>query len=283
MINISTGGYFNRPASEVSSDLFQYGFSNIELSGGIYCDNLIKSLNSLKNNISFQVHNYFPPSNKPFVLNLGSLNDELSSRTLTHMKSSIELASLLGAKKYSFHAGFLIDPKVDELGKRILSKKLFPRQASIEVFIKRVVELSNFADNHGISLMIENNVLSQKNWFEFEENPFLMADPKECEQIFRCLPKNVNLLVDVAHLKVSANSLKFKPELFFDLMDERIKGYHFSDNNGLADTNHKFDNASWFWPFIKKDVDYYTIEVYNESFQTLKALVNLTFQKIYSS
>jgi sugar phosphate isomerase/epimerase len=198
------------------------------------------------------------------------------------MKSSIELASLLGAKKYSFHAGFLIDPKVNELGKRIPSKKLFSRDASLEVFVKRVAELSNFAGNFGISLMIENNVLSQKNWLEFKDNPFLMADPKECEQIFKYLPENVGLLLDVAHLKVSANTLNFEPQTFFELMDKKITGYHLSDNNGLADTNQKFDNASWFWPFIKKDINYYTIEVYNEDYKTLKGLVDLTSQKIFN-
>ncbi len=282
MINISTGGYFNRPASEVCKDLLENDITDIELSGGIYSDSLMESLISLKSNISFQVHNYFPPSSHPFVLNLASLDETVSSRTLAHMKNSIELASILGAKKYSFHAGFLLDPKVDELGKRIPNKNLFARDIATEVFIKKVIELSDYAKNLGISLMIENNVLSQKNRFEFDENPFLMADPKECEQIFQYLPENISLLIDVAHLKISANSLKFNPELFFELMDSRVGGYHLSDNNGLSDTNHKFNDVAWFWPFIKPDVNYYTIEVYNESYETLKALVSLTYRKIYS-
>ena len=57
--------------------------------------------------------------------------------------------------------------------------------------------------------MIENNVLSKNNKICFEENPFLMCDANECEKVINSCPENVKLLIDVAHLKVSSNSLNF--------------------------------------------------------------------------
>ena len=60
--------------------------------------------------------------------------------------------------------------------------------------------------------------------------------------------ENVNLLIDVAHLKVSSNSLKFN-QTMFEICDPWIKAYHLSDNNGLSDTNEPFSEDAWFWDF----------------------------------
>ena len=83
----------------------------------------------------------------------------------------------------------------------------------------------------------------------------------ECKQIISNTPDNIKLLVDVAHLKVSANSLNFECEIF-EKCDDLI-GYHLSDNDGLSDTNNIYDEDAWFWKFLKKNLDYYSIEVYN--------------------
>ena len=105
----------------------------------------------------------------------------------------------------------MLDPKVDELGKRIPSRSLFDRDECIEVFVSRVSRLAEIAERAGVGLMIENNVLSAKNAHEFSANPLLMCEPQECHKILGLLPASVGLLVDVAHLKVSANSLNFDP------------------------------------------------------------------------
>ena len=42
-----------------------------------------------------------------------------------------------------------------------------------------------------------------------------MADPNECKKILNSLSDNVGLLVDVAHLKVSSNTLNFDPKKMF--------------------------------------------------------------------
>ena len=62
-----------------------------------------------------------------------------------------------------------------------------------------------------------------------------MCDSIECKKIITKTPKNVKLLVDVAHLKVSAKSLKFDTEKFFNDCNDLIGGYHLSDNDGLSD------------------------------------------------
>jgi sugar phosphate isomerase/epimerase len=141
--------------------------------------------------------------------------------------------------------------------------------------------LALYAEKRQISLMVENNVFSEKNLKIFPENPLLMCDPLESSRILDLLPKSVGLLLDVAHLKVSSNSLKFDITQMFSECSERIVGYHLSDNNGLEDSNQVFDANAWFWPYLKNSVKYISIEVYRESPYQLKLLQELTTAMMY--
>ena len=58
-------------------------------------------------------------------------------------------------------------------------------------------------------------------------------------------------------------------------MWNRIGGYHLSENDGLKDSNEPFDNNSWFWKYINKKVNYFTLEVYNTEPSELKKLAEL--------
>lgn len=89
---------------------------NIELSSGKYEQNLEKKLMNNKKS-TFLVHNYFPVPKKGFVFNLSSKNVIIQKQSLNLAKKSIRLTRKLGAKYYSFHGGFLVDPKINQLGK----------------------------------------------------------------------------------------------------------------------------------------------------------------------
>ncbi len=280
MIYISTGGFRGRTADDVSAELLGAGANSIELSGGAYSETLLKDLQALSQDAHFQVHNYFPPPADPFVLNLGSLDQETGDRSVAHVEQALEWCVALGADRYSFHAGFLLDPKVDELGQRIPNRSLFDRDECIEVFVSRVSRLAAIAERAGIALMIENNVLSAKNAHEFSANPLLMCDPQECHKIMVLLPGSVKQLIDVAHLKVSANSLNFDAAQMFDVCHERIAGYHLSDNDGLEDSNKQFGEDAWFWPHLTSDVDYYSVEVYGCTPDQLRQQADLVRSKL---
>jgi sugar phosphate isomerase/epimerase len=186
----------------------------------------------------------------------------------------------MGCECYSFHAGFLLDPGVVELGERITRRSLYDREACIESFVERVHEIAGIAREAGITLMIENNVLSAKNKTEFGANPLLMCAPDECAQIMARMPRNVGMLLDVAHLKVSANSLGFDPAEMFERCRDWIAGYHLSDNDGLEDSNRLFDEDAWFWPYLDPDAGYFTIEVYGCSAGQLRKQAELVRKKL---
>ena len=279
-IYISTGGFKTSKADEVAANYLKNGINTIELSGTSYYPNLLNNLSNLKDKIDFQIHNYFPPRKVPFVLNVASEDKEISKLTLDHIDYALESCQRLNSKFYSFHAGFLCDIRISELGTRIKKKILQDRSKSIDLFLERILIISNKAKNLGIEIMIENNVLSKNNLIEFNANPLLMCDLDECDFIIKNSPQNIKLLLDVAHLKVSSNSLEFDPVYFLKNCDQIIGGYHLSDNDGFSDTNDPFTQSAWFWEYIKKDLKYYSIEVYNQNEDQIKSLKKLTEKKL---
>lgn len=274
MIFISTGGQKNQTASQACRYFEKSGILNIELSGGLFAERQLSELIRLKRNLSFQIHNYFPPPKDPFVFNLASLDPVVSSRSFEHVINAMQWSVELSRPIFSFHAGFLLDPQVNELGRRVSKKTLFSREESLLRFIERVNNLAEIAKSLGVKLLIENNVLSLNNYVEFGSDPFLMTSASECIRVMRSVPKNVQLLIDVAHLKVSSNVLSFDPVQFLSECDPWIGGYHLSDNDGTRDSNESIAVNSWFWPHLKSNLDYYSLEVYglhpDELFKQLK-------------
>jgi len=262
MIYISTGGFQDKTAYQASENLLNAGCSDIELSAGTFSDSLFSDLKSITHKARFQIHNYFPPPKVPIVLNLASRDSVIASATIEHIKSAIQWSAELGQSVYSFHAGFLMDPKVEELGKKVQPRALSDRFEALSLFIDRVNQIDCYAQVHGVKILIENNVLSANNYFNFKSNPFLMAEAHECIEVMRQTSSNVQLLVDVAHLKVSAKSLSFDPVDFLVNCNDWIGAYHLSDNDGTRDSNEPIRNDSWFWPHIKSDLDYYSLEIY---------------------
>lgn len=264
MIYVSTGGFHTLKGSEAAALLFESGISHVELSGGQPMDDVFEEILALKSQGSLRVHNYFPPPHVPFALNLASTNPEVTKRSLELCQEAIQLAHQLGDNTYAVHAGFLMDPAVNELGRKIGKKTLTDREQALRLFAERLASLNTIAEPLGIRLLIENNVLSRSNFQEFGENPLLMVTPEETRDFLKSMNQKVGLLVDVAHLKVSAHTLGFDAHKMFELCDPWIEAYHLSDNDGSRDSNDILSQDSWFWPFLKSKVGYYTIEVYGK-------------------
>ena len=105
-----------------------------------------------------------------------------------------------------------------------------------------------------------------------------MADEKEILNLLKKFPKNVKLLLDVAHLKVSSETFGFNAVRAFKKINPYLGGYHLSDNDGKADTNEFFNEKSWFWKYLRKDLNYYSIEVYSQNIKKIYKLHNKLFK-----
>ena len=238
MIFVSTSGFNNKKISEIIEILAVNKFKNIELSGGsTYYEGIEEDLIKLKvkYNLELQLHNYFPPPKDSFVLNLSSNNDIIFDRSVEHYKRSIEISKRLGANKFALHAGYLVDPDVSELGKKINKKIFNKRSKGIEKFSLGYNILKDFAGKE-FNIYVENNVLSKSNYENFLfENPLLFTDFNSYLELKEKL--DFKILLDIAHLKVSCNSLNLN---FFDEFEKLSKltdYFHISGNDNISDNN----------------------------------------------
>jgi sugar phosphate isomerase/epimerase len=270
MIFVSTGGVRDKSAAQTALDLSRQGIPAVELSGGAYSANFEVDLLNLRRELVLQVHNYFPPPEQSFVFNLASSEPALLDRSLRHVRSAMRLALILGRGVYSFHAGFRINPKVSELGRPLELQALRDRGSALEQFGESVLRLAEEARRDGVTLLVENNVLSAANMAKFGEDPLLLTHPDEICAFMPEMPANVGLLLDVAHLKVSARTLGFDPVAAHSQVKRWIRGYHLSDNDGTEDSNQPLSPDSWFWDVIDPEVDYYTLEVYTSAVELAK-------------
>ena len=231
--------------------LNSWGYFHIELSGGtILYPELEKDLLELREKgNTFLCHNYFPPPEKAFVVNLASLDEDTFEHSLNHLKRSIALSKLLGADSFGFHAGFLINIPIQEMGKSIQNSALFDQQLAKEQFCKGFQLLKEKAGS--LKLYLENNVLSTENLNNFNQvNPFFLTHYNEYLNWSEII--DFRLLLDVAHLKVSSKSLglNFEEELQKGLT---VSDYiHISDNDAMSDSNKALKPDSELYNLLKK-------------------------------
>lgn len=276
MIFVSTGGERNQKASETALQYLDHGIHSVELSGGLHSPTCQADLVPLTDLMHLQVHNYFPPPQLPFVFNLASNDPEIAKKSIGHVRNAIRVALMLRRPIYSFHAGFRIDPAVNELGARISKHNLLARDMALDLFGDRVAFLAEEARREGVTLLVENNVITKKNLETFGEDPLLLTNPEEISSFMERAPSNVGLLIDVAHLKVSATTRSFDMVDAHEKIKKWVKGYHLSDNSGVSDTNDPVTDESWFWDHLVRGLDNYTIEVYRQPLSNLVAQCTMT-------
>lgn len=247
--------------------LVNEGFNNIELSGGTeYNKNSLPLLLSLKKElkVNFLCHNYFPIPKLPFVLNLASLDKEVATLSLEHCKRAIDFSKTLQGSKYAFHAGFLLNIPLNQVGKKITNSNLFDEKLAYETFHENLETIKKY--NSGkVKLYIENNVLSKDNSKEFYPyNPFFFTSKENFKKI-NTLDTFLPLL-DVAHLKVSCNSLNLNFEKELEYFFNKTDYIHISDNNSLVDSNNGMVEGSALHKALEKvwnEKKFVTLEVYS--------------------
>ena len=80
----STGGFEDMPFYETGKLFSKLGINKIELSAGVPSKDVVKQLTNLSQDADLMLHNYFPPPEIPFVLNLASKDEVV-------IKKSVEL------------------------------------------------------------------------------------------------------------------------------------------------------------------------------------------------
>jgi len=265
MIYISTACKKEKDLEKNLKYFERQGFCNIELSGNTeFNNNTVLILNKFKKkNFKFLIHNYFPVPRKSFMLNLGSPNKVIENKSLKNCLASIKICKKLNIKKFSLHAPFLVDFNEKEAGKKIKSRKIFDKEETYLRFAKNLKILKKAAKNE-VKLYVENNVLTIKNYLNFEcQNPLTLtsySDYLEMKKIVSFKP-----LIDIAHLKVSSKTLGFDFNNEFNKFSTNTDFFHVSNNNGIEDQNLELKKNSIIYKMLKKikSQKTFSIEVYS--------------------
>lgn len=239
-VYVSTACIKKNNIAEIIQLLAQHNMCNIELSGGTdYYREIEHDLKELKQkyHLNYACHAYFPPPKIPFVVNLASCNDDIYEQSINHYVQCVEMLRRLDCKVLSVHAGFFIEIGAKEIGKKINSRIIYDEDDAYDRFCAAYKYIDKLCGENGITLFLENNVLSAENYAEFEShNYFMMTDYASIMKMRERM--DFNLLLDLGHLHVSANALGLDYAQQCGWLKEYIKWIHISENNGIFD-EHK--------------------------------------------
>ena len=218
------------------------GIKNIEL--GVCNDSTLDVAKLLKKyNFNYIVHHYFPPPKEQFIVNLASQDEQIRKKSIDQMKNSIDFCVDSNINFFSFHAGFRVDPNINL---KFNFNNIPEYEKSFSMFRESVAEIADYAERRSVKVAIENNVLSEYNLVDGRNKLLLMCELWEFERLFdEITSKNLGALLDIGHLKVTANLLKFDADEFIDKLKDKIFAVHVHENNGIVDEHRCIKEGDW--------------------------------------
>jgi len=228
----------------------QSGIKSIEIgSNHCYEDNY-----EYLSNYDFQylVHNYFPIPQKSFVLNIASFDDEIRAKSIKHIKQAIDFCNKVNAKLYTFHPGFLTDPKGSNESNSNFDFQWDENQLAIKNYSKAkelmhfaLDDVVNYARIKKIKIAIETEGSLNK------KDHLLMQQPFEYEEFMvKYHVSDIGINLNIGHLNLSANAFNFNRFEFVDLIQNYIVAMELSHNNGVEDQHLPLEEDSWYWDII---------------------------------
>ncbi|MBI4432081.1 MAG: sugar phosphate isomerase/epimerase [Candidatus Omnitrophica bacterium] len=280
MIYLSTGAFGKKSVLEIIALCQSRGWKRVELSSAaLYDESMLPVVLKAKSHLQFLVHNYFPTPAKPFVLNLASDDADTLEKSRQHCKAAIDLCVLLESPFYSVHSGFCFHAAPEHLGRKQTGLGRISKDTALAIFHESLGMLADYAANRGTGFLFENNVFAPFNRIDGKNELLLAVTADEVLAVLKAVGrKNLGLLLDVAHLKVSAIALGFNAVRAVHELSEAIRAVHLSDNDGSADTNEPLSEDSWFWKPLANHIPPrvpWVLESYRLSPETIAAQIKL--------
>lgn len=253
MTNLSVSTTFipdGRPLQEAIELCGGAGVQSIEIGSNHCCED---DYNYLFNfNFQYLIHNYFPIPKKSFVLNIASFDDEIRAMSIKHIKRAIDFCEKINANLYTFHPGFLTDPKgsnksngnfdfqwdENQLSQMNYSKAKKLMYSALDVVV-------DYAKSKKINIAIETEGSLNK------KDHLLMQQPFEYEEFMeKYHASDIGINLNIGHLNLAANAFNFNRFEFVDLIQNYIVAMELSHNNGVEDQHLPLVEDSWYWDII---------------------------------
>ena len=283
---LSSSCFSDTYISDAINDCHKLNPYHIELSAPHYfqtLDFLKKKLETLSSSgFKLLIHNYFPPPEESFVLNMATKNQKAKNQSINLIYNALELCVVSKSPLYGIHAGYLSQPISTSDGVFKFTGKPMSYSEALNQSIEFVNNINGEFEKVGVKLVIENLFPSR------DKNESLFCSFEQIKEFMSQVPKSVGLLLDLGHLNISSKIMNFELNSFIDLyLDEyadRLFEIHLSENNGYKDEHLEIKKNSWQLMALKLihqqkpsnfENRFYCIESRNASANNLKISIDL--------
>ena len=244
----------NTPVTGVLELLRERGVTAVEL-GSIHCWESDLTSRLKRFNMDYIVHNYFPPPEEKFVVNIASRNRDIRKCSIEHAKSSISFCAEIGARMYTCHPGFITDPDGESTRSENYDFRFQAQsgnnsdyEESFKLFLDGTKTLSEHARTEGVTLAVESQGSRQ------QYGHLLLQRPGEFTLFFKHFNKeDVGLNVNLGHLNLASRVYEFVPSEFISQFSHNIVALEISHNDGYKDDHAALKSDGWYWPVITDD------------------------------
>ena len=251
MIYVSTT--FAKDNSKVKNPidkLLKINVKNIEL-GSNHC--FEKDISYVKKyKLNYLVHNYFPVPKKQFVINIASLDKKIRKKSVNHIFKSINFSKSIKAKLYTFHPGFLTDPRGKNKNninydfqwdnKKLLKKNY---HKSWKIMISSLKKIVIYAKKKNVKIAIETE--GSMNSPEH----LLMQKPNEFLKLMKIFHNNeIGFNLNIGHLNLASKYFKFDKLKLVNLVSPYVVALELSHNYGKNDDHLPLKKKAWYWKII---------------------------------
>lgn len=211
---------------------WQNGFHGVELG---FIQGRVEDLDILKEYpFNYLIHNYFPPADSSFLLNIASSSFDELERSLSFVKRCLAICNKYEIPMYSLHAGFRSTGIPTKTG-IIFDDVITPYEKAFSTMVESLTKINKWADEYGIIVLIENNV-SSSEVSGFVGERMLLQTPEEFHRLFDIIDSDkIKILLDLGHLKVASKWLKFDMDESISGLLDFVRGLHIHDNDGRYD------------------------------------------------
>ena len=264
--------------SDVLATCKKENISNVELgSNHIYEKNFKKIIQQY--NFRFLVHNYFPIPRKSFVVNIASLNTQIRTISIQHVKKAINFCKVTNSKLYTVHPGFLTDPITASRTKNnydfIWNNNNLNQNYDLAFnnMLSSLKKIVHFAKDKKVRVAIETEGSFKK------KNLLLMQKPNEYNELFKYFkPNDLGINLNIGHLNLASRAFKFSKFEFVKKLKQYISAIELSHNNGIEDQHLPLKKNEWYWKIIN-DPDfskiYKILEFRNTDIKKMKKAIEL--------
>ena len=226
------------------------GIKSVEI-GSNHC---YEGIYDYLNKFSFQylIHNYFPIPKESFVLNIASFDKNIRNRSIQHVKKAIDFCMDHDGHLYTFHPGFLTDPRGSNNSNVNYDFQWDENQLHGINYIKSkdlmycsLNEIVEYAQSKNIRIAIETEGSLNK------KAHLLMQRPEEyVEFMTKYSSGEIGINLNIGHLNLAANAFDFNRQDFVDLIQNYIVAMELSHNDGIEDQHLPLQPDGWYWSLI---------------------------------